>query len=421
MKFVAPLVPAPGLRVQVHCRTPAARHGYQVTTDADCALYRLLGIAGPFSNTNARDPAAPADVDDDMPCENGNTGRGSQRVGRHVLPGVDNRDDSGAALREINCGLIRRVVVRKHNDTPARRNRVAMQVGRNRRGHHDAGAIVVAKDQWSFESALGKNNLFRTHAPHALPNTRSFGLTQVIRAALNDSKKVVIVVAEYGTARQHRDIVHAIERCRGFVHPDACRLAVEKIITAKQAATRLVLLVRNHNSRARAGCSQCRHQACGSCAGNQYIAVRVSMFVGIGIGRGRRFAKSGRPTNQLLVEMPKRLGPHEGFVVKPGTEYAAEDVVYRRDIEVDAWPTFRRTGDQTIVQFHLRCPKIGQRRSAFADLHDRVWLFGAATDNAPGAMQLEAAANHRDAVRKQSRRQSIAGKALQLSAIEPKA
>jgi hypothetical protein len=59
--------------------------------------------------------------------------------------------------------------------------------------------------------------------------------------------------------------------------------------------------------------------------------------------------------------------------------------------------------------------------SAFTDIHNRIWLFAACSEDAAWPVKLEASTDNTDAVCEERRCKSIAGKALVLAPVEAKA
>ena len=124
----------------------------------------------------------------------------------------------------------------------------------------------------------------------------------------------------------------------------------------------------------------------------------IAVIVLVGIRMARRPAESRRSPDEALIVIPPRPWVHESFVVEAGAEQAAQYIVYRRYIEPDARPSFRRSGDQVVVKLDLCRPEVWQRRGASADLHDGIGFLRPATDDSARAMQLKTSPDYGDTI-----------------------
>src|SRR6185295_7704740 len=109
------------------------------------------------------------------------------------------------------------------------------------------------------------------------------------RVALDGAKKVVVVVAEYGGAREHLDL------------GDGAGVALVAEHDALAGRRRL----------ARRGAART------AAADDQHVAVPVHLVVAVGIGLRWRFANACRAPDERLVErLPQAARPHERLVVE---------------------------------------------------------------------------------------------------------
>ena len=179
-----------------------------------------------------------------------------------------------------------------------------MQIAGHGRRNHDAGPVVIAENKRPFERALRKHDLLRTNAPKPLPDVVRGRTGEVVGTAFDDSKKVMVVVAEYGASGQQSHIVEGREFLDGGRNPVHAGLIVNGLIFGKQAAAELVLFVGDNHSRARSRRDECGHQPRRPATGDQHVAMDVVMLVAIRIWILRRLAESRGCTNESLVPMP---------------------------------------------------------------------------------------------------------------------
>jgi hypothetical protein len=186
----------------------------------------------------------------------------------------------------------------------------------------------------------------------------------------------------------------------------------------KQAAAELALLIDQYHPCPAAPGGEGRGKSRRSSTDHKHIAMRIASLVTIGIGRHRRTTQSGSLANVMLIGHPQRLRPHEGLVVEPGRQQPAEPAVDYTDIMFQGWPAIDRGGRQVVIQLGLRGAGIGHRVRTFVDLEDGIGFLGAAADDAPRPMVLEASPHQVHAVGKQRGGECVTGEAGQAAPLK---
>src|SRR6185312_498189 len=136
--------------------------------------------------------------------------------------------DGNARGGEIECALIRAVVVGEHDATRAGSHRITIHIRRYGGCEHDPRAVVVAEHQRALAGAGGENDLLRTNPPDALARSIAVGGRQMIAQPLVDRNEVVIVIAEYRAATEQANFAQRHQFRRDLFHPRERRRAVDR-------------------------------------------------------------------------------------------------------------------------------------------------------------------------------------------------
>ncbi len=163
---------------------------------------------------------------------------------RHLLADVDDRRDLDAARGKLDRGAVSLVMGGRHHRARAGLDGVARKILPRRVGEHDAGAVVVGKDERAFERARREHDLLGAHLPKPLARS-SFGRRrQMVRQAFDEADHVVRERAEGRGARQPFHIRRLRQRRNGIGEPGGGHLAVDRGFRfGKQRAAELRLLV----------------------------------------------------------------------------------------------------------------------------------------------------------------------------------
>ena len=166
---VVPAQLALPLAVQMHDRAPAARDGDEIAGDLGRRSDRDAGLVDDADQRRA-DPRIAGGVDHrrgrdhlDAGCLGG-AGRRGERG-----PGVGDRRDLDACGGELGQHRVRAVVGGGDDDAGSGRDAVPVEVGADRRGQHDAGAVVVGEHQRALVGAGGDDHLLGPDVPQPLP------------------------------------------------------------------------------------------------------------------------------------------------------------------------------------------------------------------------------------------------------------
>ena len=248
---IPPVLPT-GLRMQVHGRAPAARHGDQVAFDLDRTLDQVRRVAGPPGDPHTAHPSATKDIRYHVAGKHGYAPvrRAFRERSRTARAAVDDHHGT-AGIDEVERRLVGRVVVREYDGAFAWTHGISIDIAGNRGSQHDARTVVVTKSERPFERALRKHHLLRAHSPQPLAHTRAVFFRQVIRAAFGDGEEVVIVVTENGAARQQRDVIERLEQRHRLHDPVRGSHSVDAAPGRQQRAAERTLFVGENHAGAR--------------------------------------------------------------------------------------------------------------------------------------------------------------------------
>ena len=103
----------------------------------------------------------------------------------------------------VERGLIGAIIAGKQHHAAARSDAVTIDVSGHRRRLHNAGNIVVGKHQRPFKGTGGEHHALGAHAVQALASTGGSAQRLVVAATLQNTDKIMVVIAKGGAARQH--------------------------------------------------------------------------------------------------------------------------------------------------------------------------------------------------------------------------
>ncbi len=281
---------------------------------------------------------------------------------------------------------------------------IAIEIGACGRSQHHAGAIIACKDQRLFNRALRQHHLFCAHAPHTLTRRIGGRLGLMIGQAFAKTNHVLMVIADGRRARQKRDIRIGFKGRYGFVQPvPACAAIDDRLRFRQKRAAKFGLLVDEDDLRATLCGFKGGGQTGRSTTGNQHIAESIAAGIGVRIGLGRRFAKTGSATDERLINLvPEAFRPHEGLVVKACREEHVERIIDRADIVLQRRPMVLGFGLETIIEFQHRCAGVRLKPTwSTRDAHQCIRLFGTGRKNAARAVIFERTTGQMFAIGKQ--------------------
>src|SRR5699024_7570633 len=146
-------------------------------------------------------------------------------------------NDSPGALEFVHQ-RVDRVVGSEDGDLLSRTHRIAVQVGADRRGQHDAWAIIIFEHQWAFVRPGGQHDLLSAYMPDTFPGdpfTRVLILQ--VSSALYSNRVVGVVDAGHGGTREDIDVVVGFERFDCLGDPLRSRDIIDGFVgTIQQAA-----------------------------------------------------------------------------------------------------------------------------------------------------------------------------------------
>ncbi len=118
--------------------------------------------------------------------------QGFGRIGPHI---DDPRDDD-ARRGEFKGRSIGAVMRGDDHGPTARPDTVAMEKNARRVGQHDAGPVIVGKDERALDGARRQNHMAGADLPH--PLTHGFGrdLVEMVDEAFTQPEKIMVVVAK---------------------------------------------------------------------------------------------------------------------------------------------------------------------------------------------------------------------------------
>ena len=316
---------------------------------------------------------------------------------------------------------------RGHHDPLTGKGAVTIEIGARRAGQHHAGAVVVGEHQGPFDGPGGQDHLFGADLPQ--PLTRRAGRRNglMIGQALDDTDHVVREIAERRGAREHGDAGMLRQTREGLRDPIARRRLVDRraalIGFIQQRSADLRLLVDQDDAPAALGRRHRRRQTGRPGADHQHLAMGKAVGVDVRIRRGGRPTQTGGGADDGFVQAAPRLGrPHEGLVVKPRRNEAADQAVHGADVERQVRPTILALGDEAVIQLYLGGAQIGRiARGVASDGDQSVRLVRSGAQNAARAMVFERSAGQPDAVGDQGRGEGIARAADVSATVEGEA
>ena len=310
---------------------------------------------------------------------------------RQIHPDVD-QGHAQAGVGKIDRGVVGGVVVGEYHCSGSGAHRVPVDVALGRRCEHHARAVVVPEYERALVRPGGEHDLLRAHLPQALADPAApLAMREMVGAALEDGEVVVIVVSKSGSSRQNPNVFHRRELGHHGREPRVRRRVVDRLTGAEQVAARLGPLIDHEHPGAGPARRMSRHEPARAGADHQDVAVRVGLVVGLRIRSGRGMSEPRHAPDEVLVLHPPLPGPHEGLVVEPGGDQGGEQTVHRTGVEPDARPAILARGGQTVVDLHLRRPRIRLAGGADAELNERVGLLDPIGDHAARTVVLEAA------------------------------
>ena len=225
-------------------RVPASGYGDKIAGDSAAApLDGVARIIEPH-DVHAFDPHTALDVDDGVPAEDLDAApaypgrQGTAGLG----PNIDHCGDRYPRVGEVQRGLIGAVVVGEYHSLRAGRDRVAVPVGRDRGGQHDAGAVVVGEYERALDCAGGQYHLLGANAPQ--PLTSPIVRRQVVGNALEYGDEIMVVISDRGAPREQAYLLHRRQLIYRRRDPLARGHAIDDLAARQKAAAKLGLLIR---------------------------------------------------------------------------------------------------------------------------------------------------------------------------------
>ena len=398
------------MRIQVHDRRPAARHGDHV------AIYGLpRGAVGlVVAQDHTLDMLGAFDLGDGGGGQDGDA-RGPRGLGQRAVGGGarvdDGRDLQPRGMRGQG-GAIGVVVVRDHDDAPPRCHSVIGDEIANRAGQHHARHVVAGKGQRAFQRAGRGDHPARPDAPEALAGD---ALVRVVigQRFPGDQIAVIVKAGGHGVATQG-DRVAAPQIGQSRVD----RRLSAVMIGGRTPAPMPVLLQDQHGAARR--CRVARGgQTRDAAADDDRVGKGVSLFIAVGIGIGRRPAQTRAAADDGFKQVfPEGARMDEGLVVETSRKDRRQPVVHRADIGLQAGPAVLAAGDHAVGQGRGRGALVRFEPPALAQAQQGVRFLGARGDGAARAVVLEGPAHQQLAVGQQRRSDGVAGQAAQVAAVK---
>ena len=342
-----------------------------------------------------------------------------------MLPGtLRPRIDDGLHLARrprARSATVRAVssLVREHHGAPARRHRIAVEIGAHGAGQHDAGAVVVAEHQRPLDGAGGENAAPGEDAPQALARLVRGRLGDVVVDALQRRVGAAVVDADHRRARHDAHVGQRRQLGRDVRRPVRAAAVADSPVLGEQPPAEAEVLLAQHDARAGPARRQRRHQARRPAADDQHVAVQEGLLVGVGVALAGGAPEPGGAADQRLVDLlPERRRPHEGLVVEAGRQQRRDQRVDRQQIEPQRRPAVLAGGDEAVVELGRGGARVGLAPRAGPQLDQRIGLLRSGRQDAARAMILERPPDQMHAVGQQRRRQRVAGMAAVAAPVE---
>ena len=239
--------------------------------------------------------------------------------------------------------------------------------------------------------ALRQHGLAGPHFPQPLARQMRRPLSQMVGDALHKRQVIMVHIAKHRRAWQQRHLGHRFKFGSHPGDPDACIHTFNSgVILSQQPAAKLILLIgQNHPGTAASGMKR-RHQACGAASGNQYITMRMRLFIPVRVVMVVRHpAKAGGMANDMFIAHPHRGRPHEGLVIEASRKEARQQRIHRADIEFQRGCAVLALGIQPLKQLNLRGAQIGFGIGTPAKPYQRVRFLRPTPKNSARAVIFE--------------------------------
>ena len=303
---------------------------------------------------------------------------------------------------------------------------IALQVGFNRAGKHDAGKVVVAEHQRTLKGTGGEHNLLGTDAmpPHARAVVAvGFRHVKVVCYAFQRGQHVVVENARQRGSGQHSHVGGSSQFSLNCGHPEVCIHAVNLNRITQQRSAAFSILLNQHHPRARlrrhAGCLQTRWPRAHHNDVSMLIVAVIARNVGDIVGHTQ--ARSP-PDHRLDQPMPHGRADQEGLVVKACWNKPRDHRVNRANVKSQIWKGVDRLGCQALTQLGKGCAVVGFPGAFLIGvdvaIDQRVRLFNTRGHDAAWPVILKRATDQMHTICKQCRSDRVAAKSSVRLTIE---
>ena len=245
-----------------------------------------------------------------------------QRLARRIGgAGIDDRGDLAASGGDVARRRPAIVAGGEEHGFATGQHAMAIDIGPDSAGQHDARPVIARKHDRPFQRAGGKDRSPGLDAPAALARQMRRRLRQMVGDPLDRAVNAVVVEAEHGGARHDPHLRQAFELGQRRGEPFEGRLAADLALFRQKPATEPEILVAKDDAGAAAPGRQCGGKAGRPAADHQQVAEGEGLLVMVRVFRASRTAEAGGAADQRLVELlPEGGRPHEGLVVEAGDQ-----------------------------------------------------------------------------------------------------
>ena len=322
--------------------------------------------------------------------------------------------DTGGSERKQR--LVGRVAVDEEGRPAADGDAVAAQISERRTGQHDARNVVARKRDQPLDGTGGEYDALDADDPQPLGEAAE---ERALRGGerLHGAEHAVAVRAEDGSARQAAHRRHTGERSNDALAPGA-----PARIEQRAASEHHVLLGEQHPQAAAAETVR-RREPRGSRPDDQHIRMLMQRLGGCRVLADDRFQapQTRGATDQRLVDaLPGPTRGHEGLVVEPSRQKAAEQIVGGEQIPPQGRPAVLTHRHQPFAQCQRRGETVGLAPGRPHHVDQRAGLLGTGGHDAARPVVLEASADQALSVREQRRGERVSRLTAQRTAVEVK-
>ncbi len=293
-----------------------------------------------------------------------------------------------------------------------------IDIGARGAGEHDVRTVIVGEDERPLDGAGRQHDLLGADLPQYLARDMKRRLNQMVGDTLDDGDEIMIVIADCRRTPDEHYLLHLSQLGESGGEPVLRRNVVKSGALATERAAKLGHLVDEENARPGLSGSEGGGKAGRAATDDEDIAMRVTLLVVIGVGSIGGAPHPGGAADEMLIELPRALRPHESLVVEASGQQRRHQRGSSADIEAEGGKAILTLRREPVIELDHRRPRIGLGTRPVAQPDQRIWLLRPRAQDAARPMVLETPTDQAHAIGEERRGEAVAGEALIAAAIE---